>query len=323
MMWVRFHKLIGVLNGEVNFALSRSSLWVAAVLFSSHSCLLASAAPIRNEQRELEAIVWTAEAASLSESEGTAARIIQSEPRSAYGHYLLAQLYLRQFKSNPSQLKLLKQASELGQQAMELRPDLDFGYLIASQVLDVMGYGENALGILQGDDRIKLQASWRTHFLRAQLLSSSHNDKSAIESYEASLSDKEAMSDIVVPYYITSLKNNFKGQGLVEELNQKKLRYGHRLFDLARAMAYAESEDYASAHKIYLDLEKAYPNFYEAQIQDAVLLSSRMNRTKEATLILRKIVDTKPGELSKTQLEMSKAHLASMLLQAPASLTTA
>ncbi len=315
MLWVRFQMLIGVSFSQESFALGRLCLWAALLSFSMAPAHLSSAPSASTaDHRLLEENIWTSDYAALSDFEGDTAKLIQSQPRSAFGHYLLAQLYLRQFKGNPSQLKLLKQASELGQQAMELNPEQDFGYLIASQVLDIMGYSENAIGILQGDEKIKLQASWRTHFLRAQLLSAQHADDSAIASYEDSLREKDAIGDIVIPYFIASLKSKFKGLSLIEELNQKKSQYNHRLFDLSRAMAYADNEDYLTAHKIFLKLEQEYPKFYEARIQDAVLLSGKLNRPKEAEVILRRIVKEDFDGLSRSQQGMSKAHLASVLL---------
>ncbi len=263
----------------------------------------------------LEESIWLQDVDKLRDRESDAARIVQINPDSTLGHYLLAQIYLRRFKAQPSQLKLLQQASDLGQQAIELDPTSDFGYLIAAQVLDMMGYSDSALNALEGDPKFKMRASWRVPFLKAQLNSGIRPDKEVESFFEASLSSTGAIRNIIVPYIIASIqsRHDFKSE-MVEDLNQWRSKYSHRLFDLTLAIALTEQRRYSDAHQIYAKLQQSEPEFYEASINDSLLLYNHLGRTKEAQVILKNLLDSKRN-LDTSKRLLAKAHLAKILIE--------
>jgi len=293
-------------------------LWSAAwtltlISVLSLPTLNANAASPLSPQDELEKSIWLADPAQLNDYEIQAARIVQEDPYSAWGHYLLAQLYLRQFKNSPSQLKLLKQAAELGQQAIDLAPSLDYGYVISAQVLDLMGYTENAITVLEGEGRKALKPSWRTHFLKGQLLNGQVPDNKVLAFFDQGIQTQGAIHDIVVPYLVATLQGSHQGEELTRQLQYWRKKQPHRLFDLSLAMAYADQKRYDEAHQIYAQLRSQHKNFREASINDAVLLYTYLNRQSEAETLLKQLIE-EAHTLDAFKKSLVHAHMGKLLL---------
>ncbi len=266
------------------------------------------------QPRSLEESIWLADVDQLDHLEQAAARLVQQDPYSSFGHYLLAEMYLKQFKQSPSQLRLLKQASELGQQAIELNPKEDYGYIVSAQVLDLMGYTDNALDILEGDGRLPLRSSWRVDFLRGQLLSGQSSESQILKYFEAALKTKNSSPDIIIPYVIATLQNGSSGAPLIEELRAWMKNYPHRLFDLSLAIALSDNQQYDEAHKVYARLQKGSPETTEAFINDGILLYSQLKKPQDAQAMLAHTLQTR-SDLDKSRKSLIRAHLARIQLE--------
>ncbi|RYZ57641.1 MAG: hypothetical protein EOP07_09390, partial [Proteobacteria bacterium] len=92
-----------------SIAIAGTLLW--ALTFASQS----QAAP---KEQDLENKIWTSNLNDYEALERLAVRKLQINA-GAYEHYLIAELSLRMFKHNPSELRYLKVASEMSQQAIE------------------------------------------------------------------------------------------------------------------------------------------------------------------------------------------------------------
>ncbi len=322
MSWERlqefgYQKCLGISSRPERGRSGRIFLVTALLLSPSfHQAFSAtpSLADKTSPSRNLEEAIWLAEPDQLHTLEKSATRLVQEDPYSAYGHYLLAELYMRQFKQSPSQLRLLKQASELGQQAIDLSPSADYGYLVSAQVLDLMGYTDNALEILEGDPKIPLKASWRVSFLRGQMLSGQAPKDEVLEHFATSLGAAKASHNIIIPYIIATLHNSSQGVPLIEELHRWKASYPHRLFDLSLAMALGDNQQYKEAHKVYVQLQKDYPDFTEAFINDGIILYTQLNNSKDAQFVLKQALLSGAG-LDATRQSLVKAHLARISLE--------
>ncbi len=271
------------------------------------------ASPSITIEKTLEESVWLAESDQLDKLEKAAARLVQQDPYSAYGHYLLAELYLKEFKQSPSQLRFLKQASELGQQAIELNPREEYGYIVSAQVLDLMGYTENALSILDGDGKVPVKQSWRLDFMRGQLLTGQVPESTVLKHFERSLKKDASSRNIVIPYVIATMQSHSQGETLIGDLRSWRERYPHHLFDLSLAIALTENQQYQEAHQIYAQLQKKHQNMTEAFINDGIILYTHLNKPKEAQKILATIMNHEGLEPARQT--MIKAHLARLNLE--------
>lgn len=271
------------------------------------------ASPAVTQEKTLEESIWLAETDQIDSLEKAAARLVQQNPYSAYGHYLLAELYLKEFKQSPSQLRFLKQASELGQQAIELSPNDEYGYIVSAQVLDLMGYTENALSILDGDGKVPVKQSWRVDFMRGQLLTGQVPESTVLKHFDRSLKKDASARNIVIPYVIATMQSHSQGDILISDLRSWRERYPHHLFDLSLAITLSGNQQYPEAHQIYAQLQKKHPHMTEAFINDAIILYTQLNKPKEAHKILVEV--QKHEGLDQNRQTMIKAHLASLQLE--------
>ena len=254
-----------------------------------------------------------AEADQLDELEKTAARLVQENPYSAFGHYLLAELYLKEFKKSPSQLRFLKLASDLAQQAIELSPREDYGYIVSAQVLDLMGYTENALSILDGEARFPIKQSWRVDFMRGQLLTGQTPESIVLQHFERSIKKDPNARNIVIPYVIATMQSNSQGEILISDLREWRQRFPHQLFDLSLAIALSDNKRYEEAHQIYAQLQKQHADLSEAFINDGIILYSYLNRPKEAHKLLSRVL--KQENLDNARRTLVLGHLARLELE--------
>lgn len=289
-----------------------TSLVFSWVLWLGFCSQLAFGSP--DEVANLEERVWTVSPEHLQDLESRVARLIQVDPKSSYGHYLLAQLYLRQFKENPTHLKLLKQASELGQQAMELSPREDHGFLIAAQVLDLMGYPENSLDILQTEKGAPRSISWRTPFISGLLQAGNRWEVSPTAQFEQSLKFADANPNIVLPEVIKVLRSNYSGENLVQELKKWNAQYENQWLALSLGEAYAQMGSYSEAHKTYLEIQRRYPMFDDAFVLDGVLLYTHMGQPQKAEGTFVNLLKGKPA-LSLNRHPIVNAHLGRIMLE--------
>ncbi|NDE15637.1 hypothetical protein EBZ80_11975, partial [bacterium] len=87
----------------------------------------------------LEERIWISDDEALPQLEREGVRLLQTEPGSAYNHFLLSHVYLRKFASDQQDVDALRTASELATEALELAPAQEFGYVAMAEVLDVLG----------------------------------------------------------------------------------------------------------------------------------------------------------------------------------------
>ncbi|RYZ48616.1 MAG: tetratricopeptide repeat protein, partial [Proteobacteria bacterium] len=226
----------------------------------------------------------------------------------AYEHYLIAELSLRMFKHNPSELRYLKVASEMSQQAIEIAPNKEYGYLVAAQVLDLMGYRDEAVEMLA--ERPSFAQGWRTSFVRGVLAASQEGDNQSFKDFEKSLKTDADSTELVSIYVANGLEANLSGQPLVDALQtwRKKVDTSAIQTSLARALDEVGKSD--EAYSILYSLNKREPSD-ETKYSEAVLLYSKLKRSKDAEKLFKEIVaSSKVDELKNS----SKAHLAKIAL---------
>lgn len=239
---------------------------------------------------DLEGRVWSSQDSQLSDLESEISKNIQISPHSSFMHYLLGQINIRKFMLNPYEMHLLRQAAEMGQQAIDLRPDKDFGYVIAAQVLDMMGYSDNALKLIDNTFNTKIKDSWRTWFLKSKIKAASHTFHESLSIYEKSLESSYTQTHVVIPHVIALIESHTEGEKLVSELRSwLKTSDDDSLVKISLAIALTDQGDYAEAEKLYKSIP-AKDNYYiESMINRSILQYNYLNQRKDAQLTLENL----------------------------------
>ena len=232
---------------------------------------------------ELELKIWTAEPREFPQLEREATRLIQLNSKSSFAHYLVGHLYIRMFAENPTNMSLLRKASEMGQQAIELNPEKDHGHIVISEILDSMGQPENALKVIDKSLNPSLNETWRTTFLRAKLLGNKLKHKEVIELLNKSMHMDNAQWKVVVPYVIAHLQSELEGEILVSEIEKWYKRFPSDLFLLSLAINYSNRREYLKAHKTYLRILAKNKYQPESLINDGMLLYKHLNQPNKAS----------------------------------------
>lgn len=269
---------------------------------------LASPSEAPSKAAALEKNVWVADDYLLPELEREAVRILQNDPNSVQAHYLLSHIYVRMFTLNPTELLFLKQASELGQQAVDLDPESDFGYVALAEVMDLMDSPQKGIGLLNQAMTTLIDPSWRTYFMLAKLYADSQDSAKILALLDQALHFKGSQPEIIVPYIVAMLQSSNQGDDLIAKLDNWDKRFPNVLFRQTTAMIYAEQKDYLAAHKLYQKIQESNPNFKEAFINDAVIMYSHMNQAKNALPLFEKVIAQHGKHLAPEILAMVHAH---------------
>ena len=257
---------------------------------------------------ELEVEVWTGEAHRLPELEQHAVRAIQLIPDSAHAHQLLSHVMVRMFSRNPGDLHLLKQASSLAQQAIELDRTADVGYVALAEVLDLMGNAERGLAVLNDAEVAGIEPSWRFYFTRARLVADTADTDKILNYLETALAFTGSQRRIVVPYVVAILQAEHSGIQLAQKLGEWNERYPSTLLELTQAITLADAGDIKAAHGIYERISQTKPVLKEAKVNNAVLLYRDLNNPARAIALFNDVLTKYEGVLSNSTLAMILAH---------------
>jgi tetratricopeptide (TPR) repeat protein len=269
-------------------------LWSLIWLFAAITVLISHqsfAAPVSKESlRSLENQVWTAEPSELGEIEYKVTRLIQEEPYSTFGHYLLAHLYLRQFKHDPQSMDKLRKASELGQQAMALAENAEYGYLISAEVLDMMGYAENAAKMIDPAVNGKITESWRTLLLRAQLLVGHRSTETLLSMSRQAMRLEPSAQQIIAPYVIGIIKAGHDYEQITATLEKWQKEFPNPMFLQSLAITYADQGKYDQALATYNRIFKTNPDHLDALINQGIIMRQHLAQTDQAKRIFQDII---------------------------------
>jgi tetratricopeptide (TPR) repeat protein len=263
----------------------------------------------------LEIRVWTAEEYEMHAVEAEVVRAIQVHPTSAAAHALLSHVMVRTFSKDPSDLYVLEQASDLAQQAIDLAPQSDAGYVALANVLDVMGQADRGLALLNDAEKAGLAPSWRFYFTRARLMSDDAKIDKVLGLLDTALAFVDAQPRIVVPYVVALLQSQAQGEELIAQLGQWNDRYPSPLFELTTAITYGELGRYAKASEIYTRLVAGHPAMKEAQVNNAILLYRNLNQPDKAVTLLENVLATHAADLTSGSFAMISAHLGAAQLK--------
>ncbi len=275
----------------------------------------AKASEDKRNLNDLEDTIWLAEDHELPFLEQRVAREIQLAPRSAKAHYMMALVLKRSFSNDPGDLLFLKQASQTAQQAVDLDPQSDYGYIAMADVLDLMGNGDKGVALLDDAELTGIKPSWRFYFARARLIADSANTKTVLGLLETALAFTDSHPKIIIPYVVAVLKTEYKGSTLISALKDWNSRHSSPLFDLTLAIEYEERSDHIKAHRLYQKILASAPDDREANINDSVILYKHLGRSKQAINQLNHVLKLKTTKTPNYMKSIIHAHIGSAYLQ--------
>jgi tetratricopeptide (TPR) repeat protein len=259
---------------------------------------------------ELEKKVWLAEDQDLPSLEREIARIIQTTPRSAMAHYLMAMVLKRSFAQDPGDLLFLKQASQTAQQAIDLDPTQSYGYIALADLLDLMGNGDKGLALLTEIETSGIaEPNWRFYFTRARLQASDSNAIKTLGMLETALSFVDTQKEIIIPYVVALLRVEYKGRRLERELQTWQKKYPSNLFKLTLAIEYGEAKKFTKANKLYTEILASDPHNREAKINNAILHYRNLKNPKLALKMFDEVVKDKTDNLPAPVMAIVQSHI--------------
>lgn len=294
------------------------------IRWASLITVLALALPLRAKEspagdpppamRQLEIDTWTSSESQFPAIERQITQAIQINPRSPYAHYLMAHLMIRQFTNNPSELTLLRKASEMGQQAIELSGKSEMGYLTIAEILDIMGQTDNGLKILESLSATTASTSWRYHFTRARLMAEKSTNADVIAVLMQAMASPDAIQEIVAPYLLTYMQNEYTGEKLIAELTKINQMYPSPLFLESIALTLVELKKFEKAHLVYRAIASQFPQNIEAKINGSILLYEKLLKPAQAKEQLRALAENKDLPLNKEHASIVYEHLGIIAL---------
>jgi tetratricopeptide (TPR) repeat protein len=274
---------------------------------------------------DLERRVWVADDRELAGLERGATRAIQEQPRSAYAHYVLSQVLVRQYASSPTESQYLRQASDLAEQAVDLAPLSDFGYVALAQALDLLGHGKEASVLLEKAEQMGMRATWRAWVMRARL-DAARNDgvesPRVLELLKKALADETADRAVIAPVVVTlsgeaerdETDPVLRAMERITRLTYWASRWPHVIFEESLAVSYAEAGKFAKAHEIYAKVRAREGYLREAWINDGILLYHELGKPAEAAKLFAEVLEREEGRLSREIEASLRIHLGSAWL---------
>ncbi len=266
------------------------------------------------EFKDIERKVWLGDSKSFPEVEKELVRVIQTTPSSTEAHYLLAHLYVRKYSESPSEMALLKKASDLGQQAMDLNPNSELGSIIIAEVLDMMGQTQNALKLLDPSFNPDIQFGWRKLFMEAKFKADKSTNLQLKTLLEQALQDPNSQWEIISPYIIAVIQSEATGNDLIAELSAWDSKYPTTTFKESLALALAKEGRYQEAHSMYVMIYSPKMDRIEPLLNDATLLYKHLNEPLKAKIILTHIVSRLSKNHSSNYAAIAELNLGKIFL---------
>ena len=268
----------------------------------------------------LEERIWTSDDETLPSLEREGVRLVQTDPGSAYYHFLLSHTYLRMFANDQQDVESLRAASELATQSLELAPDEEFGYVAMAEVLEALGQNNKAMAILR--EGLSRTTGWRLKFSMARLTADRSNAQDTIKALTAAMEFDGSLRRIIAPYLVIVTESQFSSPSMVlSAMEEWASQFPASGFEEAIAAWQSERGHYAEAHEIYLDLHKGSTDRKELLFSDSVICYRKLGKTKEGIaglLALRNRLRSDPQFLSTSNKKfpsMIDAHLGAAYLR--------
>lgn len=172
----------------------------------------------------------------------------------AHLYYLLSLTYLHLFMSDSIEVKLLQQALQLAQEAIELQPDSEGGYLAMSEMLSTLGKKPEALFLLHtleaNAQKKQKPKSWRLRFHLARI--QSQDPASLASTLEALLQENPSplLQNLILPDLVAALQLSQPEASYIKALQQLEVRFPHPLLRHKLVSAYLAAGQVSQAQQL-------------------------------------------------------------------------
>ncbi len=249
----------------------------------------------------LEARLWNSEARDYVQLEKDMIYQLQLAPKDAFVHYLLSRYYLKLSTLTRSKSQYL-QATSLAQQAIELEPKQEFGYVAMAEALAVIGEIGKAK-ILLSTFKEKNQISFRTDFTLARL--NAEVPEQFFADILTLLEKNPEATAIVLPFAVSVASEEFSPEmrkAALLELDQKFPK--SLLIQKALLAHFMAKQDFQAADQLLKQMPGSIAQDPELAIYHAYLLSEYHSKHKQAGLEFAKItkIATLPNNLKSNAL---------------------
>jgi len=276
-----------------------------------------SAAP---KPASLEERIWISDDEALPQLEREGVRLLQTEPGSAYNHFLLAHVYLRKFASDQQDVDALRTASELATEALELAPAQEFGYVAMAEVLDVLGQNLKAAAVVR--EGMMRSRGWRMIFSKARISADRGNADETIDALIEAMKAPGSLQRVIAPYLVIFARTRpVSPLTTIRTLEDWSVEFPRAGFDEALATFQSERGNFEEAHKIYARILKESPGNKETMFSDAVLSYRKLGMSGPAIRHLLAIRDqlrkvpTDMRQVNRKFPAMVEAHLGAAYLR--------
>lgn len=268
----------------------------------------------KSQLPEIEKKIWLSSHAELSKLEYEVTHLVQEQPYSAYAHYLLASLYLRLFETQPGDIRKFRIASQLSEQTLRLDQNSEYGYLVTARVMDIMGFTDKAIDLVDPRKNKMIGESWRSLFYRAQLSSGKASYTEFSEMVSGALERSPQSADLVVPLLISFLQVHNEPNEIVVHLEEWNKRFKHPAIKKGLALAYTDTAQHKKADKVYSQVVAGESGDLEAIINRSIIQHQQLGNTVKAISSLEK-VRLQIDKLDQYQRNIALSHLGDMYLE--------
>ncbi len=241
---------------------------------------------VLSNEDKLELALLTGEQTSTIEAQ--AIRHLQERPRSAFAHYLLAEFYIHRFLLDEETISYLIKVKDLSEQAIELEPKSQFGYLAKAHVLMLTGQMSQAKATLEYFKEQNYEFDFRIEF---SLLKMSHLEtKAAIKRFQELAKKSVMATNLVLPHliFLATKLNPYEAKDLLQDLSEKYPANLQVQRSFVKALCQIEAFNEALARLAFLQKSNLYDT--ELAIYHAFLLGEKSKNYERSASELKGIL---------------------------------
>jgi tetratricopeptide (TPR) repeat protein len=239
----------------------------------------------------LEEKIWLAgQESEIWSIEKQATLRVQLSATESYNFYLLSLVHLRLFLSDPSDLGKLRSATELAQQAIDLAPEQEHGYIALANILDASGHSKTAVKIIRSLSDRADKISWRSAFTIARIDAENISNKDVLALLDSSIINCTHQGNIVAPYIVAVLSTMFKSPNLEQQIEQRNSECPSHIYLESLGNLAERKGKWKKARDFYSTVSNKAPLNKMVRISLARILHTKFGLTKSAHQILDAVV---------------------------------
>ena len=271
-------------------------IWIIALCIGG----IARATPTVVEN--LEVAVWNASPATLQHVEKRLVHELTRENQdTSFLYYLLSLTYLRMFTMDPTYVKGLQQALQLAQEAIEMQPTRENGYLAMTEMLFALGKQKEALFLLHTFElhaqKEHFPVSWRLSFYLAR--TQSQDPLSLFTALEPLLEKEsnENIREILLPYLVAALRILKPDPAYLEKLQALEAQFSNHFLRHELVATWLEVGNYKMAQKLCKKGLRIDPDDFILQVETQIINYQFSRTVKPAYDNLHKLEQIAPDSL--------------------------